>query len=338
MKKITCLLITISISLLFALPLPPQEFADLGDVELFNGEILEDCIMGYRIIGEPNKEASNYIVYPTWHGGTSEHIFGLINKYNFVDTSAYCIILVDALGNGVSSSPSNSLTQAGEDFPDIRVIDMARCVKKVLDHLEIDRVHAIVGGSMGSMQGFELICEYPDLADKAVLYVCSPRNSAYDIIRREATLNMIELAREYDIPQEKYMRPIRLIQNVNGKSPEFYSRNMYHSEAKDLITKFDNYIPGIYPADNFYCQTKALSTHDISWRDDYNMAKTAERIKSDVFIIVNMQDHTVSPWEALDLAKMIKAKTLKLNNTRGHLGISYEIEKVRKAMDRFLKK
>ena len=338
MKKIIIALWLISFSLIFAIPKPEQEFAYLGDVKLYNGQTLEDCRMGYRVIGAPDEEASNYIVYPTWHGGTSEHIFGLINKYNFIDTSRYCIILVDALGNGVSSSPSNSLSQPGESFPDIRVIDMARCVKGVLNHLEIDHVHAVVGGSMGSMQGFELICEYPDLADKAILYVSSPRNSAYDIIRREAALSIIDLARKYNIPQEEYMRPIKLTQSVNGKSPEYFSREMQHTEATAHIAKYDNYTPGIYPADNFYCQTKALLSHDISWRDDYNLEKTAKRIKSDVFIIVNLQDHTVSPWEALDFAKTIKAKTLKLNNNRGHLGISYEIEKVRKAMDRFLKK
>jgi len=338
MKKILFIFVlTLSCtSILFALP--ALHFAELGDVKLFNGEILEDCRIAYRIIGEANEDVSNYVVYPTWHAGTSKHVYGLIHKYNFVDTSSYCIIIVDALGNGVSSSPSNSLTQPGETFPEIRVIDMARCIKGVLDHLGIEHVHAIVGGSMGSMQGYELICEYPDLADKAVLYVSSPRNSAYDIIRREAALEIIDLARKYRIPEEEYIKPLRLTQSVNGKSPEYYSREMSHTEAADYIEKFDNYTPGIYPADNFYCQTKALYTHDISWRDDYDMAKTAKRIKTDVFIIVNKQDHTVSPWESLKLAKMIKAKTLVLDNNRGHLGISYEIERVRKAMDRFLKK
>ena len=329
-------IIIISINLLFAIP--PQKFAELGDVKLFNGETLEDCRMGYRILGEVNEDASNYVLYPTWHAGTSEHVYGLIHKYNFVDTSSYCIILIDALGNGVSSSPSNSATQAGEDFPEIRVIDMARCIKGVLDHLGIEHVHAVVGGSMGSMQGYELICEYPDLADKAVLYVSSPRNSAYDIIRRRAALGIVEMGRKYNIPQEEYMKTVRLTQTVNGKSPEFYSKEMSHTEAEAYVAQFDKYTPGIYPADNFYCQTQALSTHDISWRDDYDLEKTAKRIKTDVFIIVNKQDHTVSPWESLNFAKMIKAKTLVLDNNRGHLGISYEIERVRKAMDRFLKK
>ncbi|MCD6446921.1 MAG: alpha/beta fold hydrolase [Candidatus Marinimicrobia bacterium] len=329
-------IIIISINLLFAIP--PQKFAELGDVKLFNGETLEDCRMGYRILGEVNEDASNYVVYPTWHGGTSEHVFELINKYNFVDTSTYCIILVDALGNGVSSSPSNSLTQTGPAFPEVRVIDMARCIKGVLDHLKIKHVHAFVGGSMGSMQGFEFICEYPDFVDKTILYVSSPRNSTYDIIRRYAVLNIIDMARKYNIPQEEYMISLRLTQNLNGKSPEYFCQEISHTQAEDYIAKFTSYTPGIYPADNFYCQTKALYYHDISWRDDYDMEKTAKRIKTDLFIIVNKQDHTVSPWESLKLAKMIKAKTLVLDNNRGHLGIGYEMERVRKAMDRFLKK
>lgn len=336
MKKTLILIMLIIAATCFAAP--ELHFADLGDITLFNGEPLENCQIGYRVMGEPNADESNYIVYPTWHGGTSEHIFGLIDKYNFVDTSTYCIILVDALGNGVSTSPSNSMTQAGEHFPEIRVIDMARCVKGVLDQLGIEHVHAIVGGSMGSMQGFELICEYPDLADKAVLYVCSPRNSTYDQIRREVSMDIVEMGRKYDIPQEEYMKSVRLIQNVNGKSPEYFAREIPHAQAEGFIAGFDNYNPGIYPADNFYCQTKALSTHDISWRDDFDMSKTAERIKSKVFIIVNKQDHMVSPWEALDFAKMIKAKTLVLDNNRGHLGISYEMDRVKNAMDRFLKK
>ncbi len=336
MKRFIITLALICVSLLLAVP--PQQYAKLGDMELFNGETIEDCRMGFRIIGEPNEDVSNYIVYPTWHAGTSKHIYGLIHKYNFVDTVSYCIILVDALGNGISSSPSNSKTQAGEDFPEIRVIDMAHGIKGVLDHLDIDHIHAVVGGSMGSMQGFELICEYPDITDKAVLYVSSPRNSAYDLIRRQVALSIVEMGRKYDIPQEEYMKSVTLSQNINGKSPEYFSKEMSLEGAVEHIAKFDNYTPGIYPADNFYCQTKALSTHDISWRDNYDIIKTAKRIKSEVFIIVNKQDHTVSPWEALSFAKTINAKTLVLDNNRGHLGISHEIYRVRKAMDRFLKK
>lgn len=337
MKKITILIF----SLLLAFSLhatPPLNFAELGDVMLFSGETLTDCYMGYRILGKANEERSNYILYPTWHGGTSEHIADLITKYDFIDTSAYCIIMVDALANGVSTSPSNSETQSGELFPEIRVIDMARCQKAVLDYLDIKHLYAIVGGSMGSMQGFELIVEYPELANKAILYVCSPRNSAYDKIRHEISLDIIDMGRKYNIPPQEYMRSITLIQNINGKSPEYFSIEMSHNQAKEHIAKFNTYQPGFFTQDNLYCQTKALYYHDISWRDGYDMKKTAERIKTDLFIIVNKQDHTVSPWEALEFAEMTHAKTLVLDNNRGHLGITYEILTVRNAMVKFLNK
>ncbi len=337
MKKINLILLPfLLLSIAFAVPI--LNFVELGDVQLFNGETLENCRMGYRIIGEVNQDSSNFVLYPTWHGGTSEHVVGLITKYNFVDTSAYCIVIVDALGNGVSSSPSNSKTQAGPDFPDIRVVDMVHGLKAVLDDLNIDHLHALVGGSMGSMQGFEFVAEYPELVDKAVLYVSSPRNSAYDIIRREAALDIIEMGRKYNIPPEEYMRSVRLYQNVNAKSPEYYCLELSHTEVQDYIATFDVYEPTTFNADNFYCQTKALYYHDISWRDEYDIAKTAERIKTKLFIIVNKQDHTVSPWEALSFAKLVNAKTLVLDNNRGHLGIVYEIRRVRKAMAKFLKK
>lgn len=337
MKKIALLFFSLLVSVnLFATP--PLNFVELGDIKLFSGETLNDCVMAYRILGEANEDQSNYILYPTWHGGTSEHIAGLITKYNFVDTSSYCIIMVDALANGVSTSPSNSKTQHGELFPDIRVIDMARCQKAVLDYLGIEHLHAIVGGSMGSMQGFELITEYPNLADKAVLYVCSPRNSPYDIIRREATLDIIDMGRKYNISPQEYMKSVRLIQSINGKSPEYYSVEMPLTQTQDYINSFNTYKPGLFDQDNFYSQTKALYYHDISWRDGYNIEKTAKRIKTDLFIIVNKQDHTVSPWEAINFAKLVGAKTLVLNNNRGHLGISHEIIRVRKAMNKFLKK
>jgi homoserine acetyltransferase len=191
---------------------------------------------------------------------------------------------------------------------------------------------------MGSMQGFELIAEYPELADKAILYVCSPRNSSYDKMRHKISLDIIELGRKYDISPQEYMRSVNLIQNMNGKSPEYFSLEMSHDQAEDYIAKFDSYKPALFTQDNFYSQTKALYYNDISWRDEYNIKKTAQRIKTDLFIIVNKQDHTVSPWEALKFAEMTNAKTLLLDNNRGHLGITHEMARVRKAMDKFLKK
>src|SRR6056297_807501 len=169
---------------LFAVP--RQQFYDLGDFRLESGKVLEECRIGYRTCGKLNENKDNIILFPTWFGGTSEHIWSLVDTYGFIDTSDYYIVITDALANGISTSPSNSRRQGGKVFPQVEISDMARVAYSVVkDHLGFDRIHAIVGGSMGSMQGFELISLYPDFADKAVLYVSSPRETAYDIMIQE---------------------------------------------------------------------------------------------------------------------------------------------------------
>jgi homoserine O-acetyltransferase/O-succinyltransferase len=322
----------------FSVAVPSQQFADLGDFSLEDGGFLKDCRIGYRIIGTINADSSNIIMYPTWFGGTSEHIYHLIRIHAFLDTMRYAVIAVDAPGNGVSTSPSNSRFQPGSAFPAIRIIDMARTQYALLRELGIGRIHAVIGGSMGGMQCFEFICEYPEVADKAVLYVTTPRESAYDILRGKIGQSIIELGREYGIPESEYMKPLRIIQLLNGKSPGFFAQEMEAKEAWSLLEDFNDYEPGVFPADNFYCQSHAISLHDISWRDGGDMDRTAKRIRTEMLIIVNRQDHMVNPHPALELAEQTRSRKLVLDNERGHLGVTHEIRKVRRSISRFLNK
>lgn len=334
MKRVV-LAAVIFAGIIFALP--AQKYVNIGELELLNGGGLQDCRIGYRTIGRLNADSSNIILYPTWFGGTSAHIWNLIDTHDFLDSNRYFIIAADALGNGISSSPSNSTAHPGRAFPEITINDMVRAEHALLKQLGIEKLHAVIGGSMGGMQGFEFISAYPDMAEKAVLYVCTPRESAYDLLRREAALQVLELGRKYDIPEKEYMKSVRINQTLNGKTPDYYAREMSPEDVPEYLKRFEDYTADIFPADNYYCQSKAISLHDISWRDDGDLHKTAERINAEVFIIVNQQDHLVSPVPALAFAESIGAKTLVLDNNRGHLGITYEIKKVRRTIDRFLK-
>ena len=57
------------------------------------------------------------MLYPTWFGGKSESLANLIGPDKVVDSEEYFVIAVDALGNGVSSSPSNCEYQSNKNFP-----------------------------------------------------------------------------------------------------------------------------------------------------------------------------------------------------------------------------
>src|SRR3954466_2250301 len=101
-----------------------QQFASLGDFKLENGETIRDCRIGFRTFGQLNADKSNAVLFPTWFTGTSAQLIEQVGPGKVVDNSRYYVILVDALGNGVSTSPSNSQTQPHMKFPRFGVLDM----------------------------------------------------------------------------------------------------------------------------------------------------------------------------------------------------------------------
>src|SRR5215813_12548971 len=102
------------------------QFASLGDFKLESGKVIRDCRIGYRTFGKLNAAKSNAVLLPTWASGTTEQLKGNVGPSGLVDADKYYVILIDALGNGVSSSPSNSKLQPRMSFPKFTLADTVR--------------------------------------------------------------------------------------------------------------------------------------------------------------------------------------------------------------------
>jgi homoserine O-acetyltransferase len=81
----------------------------------------------------------------------------MIGPGKAINTSYFRVICPSALGSPFSgTSPLSTDPRTGEpfraSFPQITIADMAACHAKILDDAGVDRVHAVVGGSMGGMQ------------------------------------------------------------------------------------------------------------------------------------------------------------------------------------------
>jgi homoserine O-acetyltransferase/O-succinyltransferase len=143
-----------------------QRFAEFGDFKLHDGGVIHEFRLGYRTLGKLNSGKSNAVLWPTWIGGKSQDLLLFIGPGNVVDTNKYFVVLVDAIGNGVSSSPSNSKRQPLMKYPKFTIRDMVEAEHRLCtDLLYLPHLRAVLGISMGGMQAFEWVVTYPDFMD-----------------------------------------------------------------------------------------------------------------------------------------------------------------------------
>ena len=259
------------------------------------------------------------------------------NKGKLVDDSEFYVIAVDALGNGVSISPSNCELQPGKEFPEITITDMVNSQYILLNEiLDIHHLFAVIGGSMGSMQAFQWIVSYPDFIEKAVPYVCSPRRTTYDQLIMQFRKEMIETYQNLGADDKQIQRMIKMSGTIFVRTPEHIIENVSHEEFPEYLEKFDKGLSKTFTTENYLCQLNAMITHNIYSGYNNSIAATAKAIKTEVFMIVSMTDHLVAPQSSLELAKLINAEVLKLDNNCGHLAVGCELAKCSEEIDNFL--
>src|SRR5690242_19309557 len=84
------------------------EIFDLGDFTLSGGATLRGARLAYKTYGTLSENRDNAIVYPTWYSGRHWDNEWLIGDGMALDPARYFVIVPNMLGNGLSSSPSNT--------------------------------------------------------------------------------------------------------------------------------------------------------------------------------------------------------------------------------------
>jgi homoserine O-acetyltransferase len=107
-----------------------------------------------------------------------------------IDTERYFIICPNVVGGCMGTTgPSSTNAKTGQpwglEHPVVTIRDMVRAQAMLLDHLGIDTVFAVAGGSMGGMQVLQWAASYPDRVFAALPIACSTRHSAQNIAFHE---------------------------------------------------------------------------------------------------------------------------------------------------------
>ncbi len=307
------------------------KFANIGDFTSTEGNIIKDCKIGYRTIGKLNADKSNAVLWSTCFTGTTEQIINLGFTSSLIDSSGLYIILVDALTNGVSSSPSNM-----EEFPTISIRDMVNSQHELLvNHLGINHLYAVMGISMGGMQTFEWTIAYPDFMDKAIPIVGSPKASSQDklIFQTMADL-MLEAGQNKQKLDFAYKRAHNIML-INIYTPTYMvSNTSVDSLDNYLINEYDN----LMKPEDYLGGSKAIISNDI-FKSSHSKTDDDIKniIKAELLIISATQDHLVNPIAAIELSKTLNCKLVTLLSDCGHMSFACEAEKIKKAITTFLK-
>jgi len=158
--------------------------------------------IAYQTYGTLNADRSNAVlvchaltadqhvanVHPvTGKGGWGETMVGPGRP---IDTERYFVICANVIGGCMGSSgPASTNPATGEpwglDFPVITIPDMVRAQAMLIDHLGIDTLFAVAGGSMGGMQVLQWTASYPQRVFAALPLATSTRHSAQNIAFHE---------------------------------------------------------------------------------------------------------------------------------------------------------
>jgi homoserine O-acetyltransferase len=177
---------------------------------LESGETLPSFTLAYETYGRLNREKSNAVLLCHALSGDA-HAAGVhpgatrtgwwedvVGPGKAFDTNRYFVICSNVLGGcsgstGPSSPDPRTGRPYGISFPVITVLDMVNAQKHLVDFLDVRRLYAVAGGSMGGMQVLQWAVTYPDAVTKAIVIASagysSPQQIAFNEVGRQAILS-----------------------------------------------------------------------------------------------------------------------------------------------------
>ncbi len=313
-----------------------QQFATFTSCALVSGEVIKPCKIGYRTYGTLNEAKDNAVLIPTWYGGNSEgHAYLADAKY--VDPEQYFVVIVDAIGNGVSVSPSNSETQPHDTFPRFSIADMVTSQHRLLtETLGVTSLHAVVGLSMGGMQTLQWAVQYPDFTTRYAPIIGTPRLPSFDIALWATRNTLLRWYLECECQEPlKALAGVWMLGSVPHKLTEDVDRmdvvSKMESDARD-----NKLTPGT--AWDQIRQAQAMMSHNIASDFDDDMANAAKAITGHMLIVTGEDDRVVTPGPIKALAELTDATLVELDKDCGHGDPWCDAEGFANALRQFLAK
>jgi homoserine O-acetyltransferase len=210
---------------------------------------LQNAQLAYKSHGQLNADKSNVILYPTQFAAQHGDVEWLIGRGRALDPDRFFIIVLDQLGNGLSSSPSNTAPpQDRMRFPTITIQDdIAAQYRLVTEGFGIRRVALVTGYSMGAQQTFQWAASHPEMVERIAPFCGTAKTTPHNVVflegvRAALTADSAWTKGDYQDQPVQGMRALARVYAGWGFSQQFYKQDLYlqmgFSSLDDFITGF----------------------------------------------------------------------------------------------------
>ena len=354
-------------------------FADKGKkMPLDSGQELGPITLAYEIYGRLNKEKSNAILIVHAFSGDA-HAAGfykgeskpgwwdnMIGPGKAFDTDKYFVICSNIIGGcRGSTGPASANPLTGKpyalDFPMVTVADMVRAQKHLIDHLGIDKLLSVCGGSMGGMFALQWFASYPEYILSSIPIATalkhSPQQIAFDEVGRQAVMaDPAWLEGNYygKAQPERGLAVARMIGHItymSDKSMENkFSRKLKEEKCNfKFETEFevggylryqgDNFVKR-FDANSYLYITKAMDYFDLSQGDLFSGDK---KYDTRFLVIAFKSDWLYPAYQAKEIVKQLKSRHVdvtycEIPSTYGHDAFLLEVDEQTRLVKHFLLK
>ena len=325
-------------------------FATSEEIVLEHGGKLARLKVAFEIYGTLNREKSNAILIchalsgdahaAGWHKGDEKPGWWdiIIGPGKALDTDKFFVICSNVLGGckgttGPSSINPSTAKPYGLDFPVISIKDMVDVQKRLLHHLAISKLFAVIGGSFGGMQVLQWCVSYPDDVRMAVAIATSayssPQQIAFNEVSRRAIASDpdwnngdyygrtapargLSLARmighiTYLSDESMHQKFGRRLQGKSDYGFDIFSADFqvesylrYHGDA--FVKRFD--------ANSYLYITKAIDYFDLTRKGEISLAEALKSVKAKLLVISISSDWLYPPYQCREIADALSASEI----------------------------
>ena len=320
----------------------PQPFA------LENGQVLPELQVGYHTWGtyQPGVKVVWICHALTANSDAADWWKGLVGEGTFLNPNDYFIVCANILGScygttGPLSMHPKTSNPYFADFPQVTIRDMVAAHILLREHLGIEKIYLLMGGSMGGYQVLEWAIIEPSNIERLFLIATSPSESAWGVAVHTAQRLAIEAdstwqnaapdagAKGLKAARAIGMLTYRNYQTFQEKQTDPDPEKIDHFKASSYLNYQGDKLVKRFNAYSYWLLTKSMDSHHLARKRGGDLIQTLGTIHQPTLIIGILGDILCPVDEQRFMAAHLPdSQLIEIESAYGHDGFIIETEQI----------